>query len=646
MTLKNVYFVQANSVVCGETSKSVYLPYATGCIAAYAFDDEKICAEYKFGGFIYTRMNLDKALEKLKNPYIASFSCTTWNTEYNKALAKKVREKYPDCIIIFGGHNVPTGEKMLEICPYVDYLIHGEGEIVFKQLLEAFLGERKIEAISNISYRDGEKLVSTQKEFYSFFDFPSPYTSGIFDSILHDGYDFAAIFETNRGCPNQCAFCDWGKLRSKVRMFSWDRVKAELEWFGANGIEYIYGADANFGLFSRDIDITKEMIRVRNETGCPKKFKVNFSKNKQEQVMEVSRLISHSGLGKAQTLSFQSLNPQVLKNIGRSNLDINYFNRLISFCNEENIQTYTELILGLPGETKESFTDGINTLLVGGQHKTLNVYPCELLPNSIMGSSEYIEQFGLKTVDVPFILYHSREDEDDAGVVEYAKTMCTMDSMDKEGFIYSYLFAVTVQAMHMLGLTRFISIYLFKEKNISYKSFYSSLIDYAEKTDGVLHTAFKSISDHIREIYDGKAPLGECDLRFGTITYEMDDLLFLRCIYHYDELFNELTDFVTELTGKEADEEMQELLKYQKAVIYHPERPVETVKSEYDFTTYFRQFLYGEPVELEKCTSELTISNSKPISWDNFARNILWYGRHDELSVYLADAYHPQLKNM
>lgn len=642
--LKNVYFIQANSVVCSGASKSVYLPYATGCIAAYAFGDEKIRSEYNFGGFIYTRMNLDKALEKLDNPYVAAFSCTTWNTEYNKALAKRLREKYPDCIIAFGGHNVPAEGVMLEELPYVDILMHGEGEIVFKQLLESFLGERSLADISNISYRDGDKIVNNKKEFYSFFDFPSPYTSGTFDSILGDDYDFAAIFETNRGCPNQCAFCDWGKLRSKVRMFPWERVQAELEWFGANGIEYIYGADANFGLFERDIDITREMIRIHNETGCPKKFKVNFSKARLEQVMEVSRLISHSGLGKAQTLSFQSLNPEVLKNIGRSNLDINYFNKLITFCNEEDIQTYTELILGLPGETRESFTDGINTLLVGGQHKTLNVYPCELLPNSIMGSKDYRDKFGLKTVDVPFILYHSNEDEDDAGVVEYAKTMCEMDSMSKEDFVYAYLFAVTVQAMHMLGLTRFLSIYLYKEKNISYKKFYSSLIDYAEKTDGILHTAFKSIADHIRDIYNGESSLGECDQRFGSINYEMDDLLFLRCIISYDELFRELSDFIEKLTGTENDNEMKELLSYQKKVIYHPERPVETIESEYDFTTYFRKFLCGEPVELQKRRTLLTVHNSAEMTWENYARNILWYGRHNELSVYLADAYKPELK--
>lgn len=642
--MKNVYFIQANSVVCGEYSKSVYLPYATGCIAAYAFDDEKIKSEYNFGGFIYTRMNLDKALEKLDNPYIAAFSCTTWNTEYNKALAERLREKYPECLILFGGHNVPADGEMLEKCPYVDVLMHGEGEIVFKQLLEAFLGERSLADISNISYRVGDMIVNNKKEFYSFFDFPSPYTSGTFDSILGDDYDFAAIFETNRGCPNQCAFCDWGKLKSKVRMFPMERVQAELEWFGANGIEYIYGADANFGLFERDIDITREMIRIHNETGCPKKFKVNFSKARLEQVMEVSRLISHSGLGKAQTLSFQSLNPEVLKNIGRSNLDINYFNKLITFCNEEDIQTYTELILGLPGETRESFTDGINTLLVGGQHKTLNVYPCELLPNSIMGSKDYRDKFGLKTVDVPFILYHSNEDEDDAGVVEYAKTMCEMDSMSKEDFVYAYLFAVTVQAMHMLGLTRFLSIYLYKEKNISYKKFYSSLIDYAENTDGILHTAFKSIADHIRDIYNGESSLGECDQRFGSINYEMDDLLFLRCIISYDELFNELSDFIEKLTGNKNDDEMNELLAYQKAVIYHPERPVEKIESEYDFTTYFRKFLYGEPIDLENRRTVLIVHNSAAMSWESYARNILWYGRHNELSVYLADAYKPDLK--
>ena len=69
-----------------------------------------------------------------------------------------------------------------------------------------------------------------------------------------------------------------------------ERVIAELRWISDHKIEYVYGCDANFGLFSRDLEITKELVRLKKETGYPKKFKVNFTKNKFDTVGKISKL--------------------------------------------------------------------------------------------------------------------------------------------------------------------------------------------------------------------------------------------------------------------------------------------------------------------------------------------------------------------
>jgi len=633
---KYIYFVQANAIY-GEVKKSVYIPYATGCIAAYAFDDEKIKKEYRLGGFVYTRMNLDKATDKITDPYIVAFSCSTWNTEYNRKLSEKIREKYPETIIIFGGHNVTAGTKMLEENSNIDILIHGEGEIVFKNILTALMNNQSLSTVSNISYRDNEKLIDTPREDYCFIDYPSPYTSGIFDDILKDGYDFSVIFETNRGCPNRCAFCDWGKLKSKVRQFSWKKICAELNWFAENKIEYIYCADANFGLFDRDIKIIEEILKYRDATGYPQKFKVNFSKNRQEEIKAVSSLMSKSNLGKSQTLSFQSLNPQVLKNVGRSNLDMEYFNHLVSHYNSEGIRTYSELILGLPGETKDSFSDGINTLLVAGQHKTLNVYPCELLPNSILGSREYVEKFDIKCTDVPFLQYHCKTDDDESGVTEFAVTISSTDSMSFEDMIYSYFFAITVQAMHMLGLTRYIAIYFYNEKNISYKKFYSELIEYSRNSDGFISAIFNKTYNRIKKIYSGELPFAECDTQFGEITYEVDEMLFLRCLYNHDEFMSDLKRFISSFVG--CDEETEALLDFQHSVIRHPERSASEIKSDYNFSLYFKNFFAGADLNLSKTPTKTIVKNVELMSWQDYGRFILWFGRHNEKTVLLSEFY-------
>ncbi len=77
---KRIYLVQA-SAVYGESVKSAYLPYAAGCLAAYAFADERIRREYELGRFIFIREEIDNAVASLEDPYFVGFSSYIWNME-------------------------------------------------------------------------------------------------------------------------------------------------------------------------------------------------------------------------------------------------------------------------------------------------------------------------------------------------------------------------------------------------------------------------------------------------------------------------------------------------------------------------------------------------------------------------------------
>ncbi|HQK73504.1 MAG TPA: cobalamin-dependent protein, partial [Clostridiales bacterium] len=129
-TRKNVYIIQANPVY-GETEKTVYIPYAAGCIAAFAWADERVKANFRLGRFIYTREDVGTAAASLDAPALAAFSCSVWNMEYNKALAQKIKKLYPSCIILFGGHHVSPDASNLADFEYVDVLVHGGGEEAF-----------------------------------------------------------------------------------------------------------------------------------------------------------------------------------------------------------------------------------------------------------------------------------------------------------------------------------------------------------------------------------------------------------------------------------------------------------------------------------------------------------------------------------
>ena len=115
--MKNIYFIQVGFAF----DKSVYLPYATGTIVAYCKAQPDISAEYSFPEIIFRRDDIESIVSKMDNPFIAAFSTYVWNVEFNKALAKAVKEKFPGCLIVFGGHSVSDRMEFLKN-EYIDIL--------------------------------------------------------------------------------------------------------------------------------------------------------------------------------------------------------------------------------------------------------------------------------------------------------------------------------------------------------------------------------------------------------------------------------------------------------------------------------------------------------------------------------------------
>ena len=626
--MKNIYLVQANAVY-GDKVKSTYIPYAIGCLAAFAFSDERIKKEYSLGKFIYTRTDIEKASKAMESPYLIGFSSSIWNNEYNKALAKKCKELYPDCIIVFGGHQVPPdGEKAFEEYKDADIIIHGGGEEAFRDILLCLSQGKDLGEINNISVRlaDGS-VINGEKKNPDTPDYPSPYLTGIFDPILSDGLEFSAIIETNRGCPNRCAFCDWGILRSKVRQFSLEKVYKELQWLSEHKVEYVYCADANFGLFDRDMDITDEFIRLKNETGYPSKLKVNFTKNRCDFVGEISRKLSENGMGKSQTLSFQSVDEKVLAAIGRKNIDLSYFRQLLVMYAKAGIPTYSELILGLPEETYESFISGICTLIENGQHKSINVYPCELLPNSQLGSGEFVEKYKISTARLPFLQFHCEKTTGD--IIEYSNLIISTSTMSREEWVDSYFFATLIQSFHCLDIIRETAIYLRYTRGIEFVDFYAGLRDFSLSRKGsYLSNVFSSMREHLDKVSLSESSIGIYDSRFGKISYEPDENMFLSAVYDSNALYSQLLEYICTLTDRDTAEM---LISYQKAILNLPQKEDFSEEFPVDLPAFFSAFEKGESIEPAKKNTLISFySPHKASSWEEYARECVWYGRRNE----------------
>lgn len=640
--MKNIYFVQANNVY-GNDRRSVYIPYASGCIAAYAFEDKIIKSNCILAGFIYTHEPIKYAVKKISNPFVVAFSCSVWNYEYNKALAKEIKKAYPEAVIIFGGHNVLRDFGTFDDCPEADILIYREGEEAFRRIIIALLENKELDDIANIAFRAGDEYKKTEEEAFCMNEYPSPYLNGIFDGILNDGVSFSAILETNRGCPFKCAFCDWGTLGSRVRLFPMERIKAELDWIAENKIEYVYCADGNFGIVDRDEEIAEHIISLKKSTGYPKNFRVCFTKNRTDFVKKICMRFNKYSLDKAQTLSFQSLSPAVLENIGRKNISLEHFRELMNEYSRLGISTSSELILGLPGETKESFTKGICDLLEYGQHKAIQVYTCDLLPNSEMGSHEFVEKFGIKTVRTPFSQAHCNPNEKHE-IQEYNTTVIRTDSLSVDDWIYCVVFACLIQAFHNIGFFRTIAVYLRNEFNVSYYDIYSKIASFSQNPKNkACHSVFSLISDFAEGMSQGKNPWAVTCEGLGDICWQFDEIYFLKSLEIADEIYDELEKLIFDKFV--CDEKIKALLDYQRDILkrFDGSESYE-IKSDFDFYGYLNRIYRGEYSPLEKKKIHISVSDGFPcMDLYEYACRVVWYGRNQSAANLTSDCYNPEI---
>ncbi len=641
--MKNIYFVQANNVY-GNDRRSVYIPYASGCIAAYAFDDEKIRNNCCLAGFVYTHEPIKDAVDKIKNPFVVAFSCSVWNYEYNKVLAKAVKEAYPETVIIFGGHNISRNFGTFDECPEVDILIYHEGEEAFRQIVLSLLEGKELSEIANIAYKSCGRYIKTKEEAFCLSEYPSPYLNGIFDGIANDGVSFSAILETNRGCPFKCAFCDWGTLGSRVRLFPMERIKAELDWIAEHKIEYVYCADGNFGIVDRDEDIAEYIISLKEKTAYPKNFRVCFTKNRTEFVKKICMRFNKYGLDKAQTLSFQSLSPAVLENIGRKNISLEHFRELMNEYSRLGISTSSELILGLPGETRESFTRGLCDLLEYGQHKAIQVYTCDLLPNSEMGSPEFVEKFGIETVRTPFSQAHCNSNEYHE-IQEYNTTVIKTDSLGTDDWIYCVVFACLIQAFHNIGFFRAVAIYLRNELNVSYYDIYSKIAEFSQNPENkACYSVFSLIKNFATGMSQGKNPWAVPCEGLGDICWQFDEIYFLKALEQADEIYDELEKLIK--NSFVSDEKVEALFDYQRSILKRCGSKVNhQIKCSYDFYGYFKKIYKGSYSPLEKKENLISASDCMPCTdLYEYACKVIWYGRNQSAALYVSDCYKPEVK--
>lgn len=466
--MKKVGLVQPNYRAGPAHLNAYYLPYSVGILWSYALTIPDIKQNFTDHVWIFRRDPVDEVVSRLTECDIVFFSTYVWNKNYCYNIAKKLKSINPNVVCIFGGPEVPHSKSNLFIkYPFIDAMVVGEGEQVVADILLKFLHNEPI-----------EKLIRSTR--IKDLDIPSPYLEGIFDKLMdqHTDIEWMPTLETDRGCPYQCTFCDWGSLTaSKMIKFGLDRIFAELEWVGEKKLPFLTLTNSNFGIFKeRDNLIADKIVQLKLEHNVPTGISVSYAKNSNADVFNIVKKFQNVGIQSGMTLSLQSTTPEVLDIIKRTNMNINNISEITSYGLKLQIPISTELIMCLPKETKETFKKSIVDTLDFNIHSS-DIFLLNMIENAPIQKD--VEEYQLKTFTAYDMFYETSEDfskdKESAEGIEIVKSTSTMSEQD---VVDVYLFAWFITGMHNCGITDIIASYLNKEHNVSFLEFYDALYDY------------------------------------------------------------------------------------------------------------------------------------------------------------------------
>jgi putative methyltransferase len=624
-----ISLVQPNFQQGPKEFNAHYLPYSVGVLWAYVNQFESIKSNYQLEDLIWRRDNIDETVAKLSKCDIVGFSTYVWNKNYNYALARRLKEINPNCLIFFGGPEMPiTKKNIFEKLPFVDVVIKSEGEIILHQLLDAITNNTPWEDIRGLVINrngvavdtgDGERISSLE-------DMPSPYLTGVFDKILAEtqGVEWNATVETNRGCPYACTFCDWGSLTyNKVKKFNLEKVFAELEWIGQKGCGFVTITDANFGMFvERDNAIADKLIEVQEKYGCPNSFSMSWAKDQKPEVFDiVFKLIKNPKFNQGLTVSVQSMDLDVLENIKRKNLAQHKIENIFALCDKNNVPVYTEIILGLPGETKDTWKEGFYKIYRAGNHTGINILHAQMLENAEMNLLQK-KLYGITSVPVYDYMsgsYNYNELQECVEVVTGTKDMPAEEMLDSQTFSWF------MQTFHINGLTTYISRFLHKNAGIDYSVFYDKLWNYLQNDSW-----FIKERDELRHYYrnwmtDGKINhpnISNIEVHGWNIIHRTTLNMHLDRKYNY--VFDLIEKFVISEFSLNANC-LTQLLQFQRNYVINYDNIEQfpyTLQFDYDFLGYIL-----DDASLENTVKyKFKFHESKDISVDRFLENI-YFGR-------------------
>lgn len=289
---------------------------------------------------------------------VLGFACYIWNIEMTLHVVDMVKAVRPDIKIVLGGPEVSfTADELLERCPNIDYIVQGEGEEAFHDLVTALqLGNDGLDPVipGVRGRRDGSILGSLEAvEVSDLSSIPFPYTEEDMVDLEHK----IIYYESSRGCPFSCQYCLSGN-KNTVRFFPQERTLEELQWFIDHGVKQVKFVDRTFNCAPHHHRPLMEFMRDSDTD-------MNFHLEMEPELMTEweTNILCETPPGRIQIeVGVQSTHKKTLDAINRYN-DWPYIQKSIRpIIQAGRTHVHMDLIVGLPHEDFKRFGQSFNDL--------------------------------------------------------------------------------------------------------------------------------------------------------------------------------------------------------------------------------------------------------------------------------------------
>lgn len=293
--------------------------------------------------------NSDFIINKLfkEKADVIAFSCYIWNIEQTLYIINTLKKVAPHIKIVVGGPEVSFDANSIILENDIDFIVTGEGELPFSQLLSYFVGESDIQSVSGTVYKvDGKAVTNPPLPTLNLDDIPFAY-----EGDLEELQNRIIYYEASRGCPFNCSYCLSGS-KASLRLLPLERVFSDLNFFIENNVKQVKFVDRTFN-WNKEycMEIWKYLIEHDNNV-------TNFHFEICAEILEDYHLelLKKARVGLFQfEIGVQSTNKETLKCIDRTTNLKQLFQRVKDLKELKNIHLHLDLIAGLPKEDYSSF---------------------------------------------------------------------------------------------------------------------------------------------------------------------------------------------------------------------------------------------------------------------------------------------------